>query len=404
MLSDNLVAYWSLENVNDSKGANTLTNNGSATFAAGKVANAVSLNGTTQYLSIADNAALSMGDIDFTVACWVNLTSKAAAAEMISKYATTGNQREYRLIYQSANDRFRFDVAPSGTTTGTLTVSADNLGSPSTATWYFVVAYHDSVNNVIGISVNAGTPNTAAYSAGVFDGTSQLRLGQNSTSGNFVNGLLDEVAIWKRVLSAAERTDLYNGGSGRDYAYISGAGGAITGTAAITLGAATLAATGELAIAATASTTLATLTLAATGSLAIGGQLTATLDALTLAATGAGEAAGNSGAAAIQLGEMTLSSTGVLASGPISATAAIMLGDLAITSLATLVIIGAATIQLGALSLVASERAPVIELAYGFVYGAASDGVVVGAMAQGSVYGASDTGEVFNVGSLLAST
>ncbi len=57
---------------------------------------------------------------------------------------------------------------------------------------------------------------TVAMGAGCFfDG------GGSNKDGGTWDGLIDEVGFWKgRVLSGAERTELYNAGAGRDYAYI----------------------------------------------------------------------------------------------------------------------------------------------------------------------------------------
>ncbi len=215
-LSDDLISYWSLDDATDAHGSNDLTNNGSATFVSGKVGDAVDLeSGSSQYLSRADNASLSTGDIDFTLAAWVNLESKGAKRTIAAR---DNVDFEYFFSYTNAFDRFRFEVY-SGT--GSVTLNADDFGSPSTGTWYFVVAWHDSVNNLVGISVNAGTADTTSYSDGVRDSGSEFRLGNNSFS-ELWDGQLDEFGFWKRVLSGAERTELYNAGAGRDYAYVAG--------------------------------------------------------------------------------------------------------------------------------------------------------------------------------------
>lgn len=63
---------------------------------------------------------------------------------------------------------------------------------------------------------NNGTITQTAHSTGVRDGTNNLQFGRLST-GNYFDGILDEVAIWKRVLTPEERTYLYNNGTGRTY-------------------------------------------------------------------------------------------------------------------------------------------------------------------------------------------
>lgn len=224
-LADNLVAYWSLDeasgNAIDAHSTYDLTET-SGTIAAttGKVSGCRDFEeADSEYFTIADNADLSVGDIDFSWACWVQLEAAVGTRWIISKRGGPDTSIEYDML--TDGNRFKFRVA-NGATTGVAT--ADNLGAPSTGTWYFVVGWHDSVNNVVGICVNDGTPNTTSYSSGSQNGTAALLFGATSAVFNW-DGLIDEVGFWKKVLSASEITELYNAGAGRDYAYITGGGG-----------------------------------------------------------------------------------------------------------------------------------------------------------------------------------
>lgn len=170
---------------------------------------------SSQYWSIADNAALSMGDIDFTVCAWVYLDTKVSARPVCGKgdYSLAKNA-EYQLEYSSGVDRLRFTVG-NGTTSGS--VDANNLGSPSTATWYCVIAWHDATANTINISVNDGTTNSASYSGGSQNTAGHFVIGTFATYlTNYFNGRIDNVAIAKSVLTAAQRTAFYNAGVGTE--------------------------------------------------------------------------------------------------------------------------------------------------------------------------------------------
>src|SRR4030095_13402698 len=101
-LTDNLQAFWELDNLNDAHSTNTLTNNGSATFVAGQVGNCVDLEQhSSQYLSIADNAALSMGNIDFTVCAWVRAESFGFNRPIVGK--NDSDDLEFELRYFDAS-------------------------------------------------------------------------------------------------------------------------------------------------------------------------------------------------------------------------------------------------------------------------------------------------------------
>lgn len=221
-LLTSLVAYWKLDESsgtrNDSHGVNHLTDNNTVTSVAGKINNAAEFTAAnSESLSILDNAALSMGDIDFTIAAWIYITDKSTARVAVAKWNNSANKREYLLWYNNTNDRFTFSVSNDGTTS--TNCNADLLGSPATSTWYFVVAEHDSSANRIRIYVDNGAGNEITWSTGVLESDSTFRIGANSQNIQHWNGRIDEVGIWKRLLTSGERTQLYNNGSGTAYPF-----------------------------------------------------------------------------------------------------------------------------------------------------------------------------------------
>jgi hypothetical protein len=104
-LLDNIVAFWELEEAsgtrNDSASTNHLTDNNTVTQNTGKVGNCAEFNGANEYLSIADNAALSAGDTDFSFNVWVNPDVLAPGNNtVLSKTLATGaSDEEYFLRY-----------------------------------------------------------------------------------------------------------------------------------------------------------------------------------------------------------------------------------------------------------------------------------------------------------------
>jgi concanavalin A-like lectin/glucanase superfamily protein len=220
-LKDSLVFYCKMDaasgNETDVIGGRTLTEtSGTIPSVAGRVNAARDFEaGDTEYFTVADDAGLSMGNIDFTLAAWVNLESKAADQTILGKWAGTPGS-EYILQYLTGIDRFIFAVSDNGSyLTHFAQVNANAHGSVSTATWLHVVAWHDATANVIAIAVNGGSSSTTSWSTGVFDGVSNFTIGRNDEGGiQYFDGLIDEVAVWKRVLSLAERQQLYNGGGG----------------------------------------------------------------------------------------------------------------------------------------------------------------------------------------------
>jgi len=230
-ITDNLVACWPLEaDGTDATGrGNTLTNVG-ATFVAGKVGNCADLEETeNDFLWRGDNADLSMGaGVDCTICVWVRpeTVNAGISTYFVTKYLTTGNQREYALLRfgDGVTHRYRFQASSAGTL-ATLSAVMDNTVVPTAGEWVFIVGQHNAAAATISISVNAGTPVTAAHAGGIYNGAADLCLGRASGStGNDWDGLIDQLCIWKSapggggVKTAAEITWLFNAGAGRTYA------------------------------------------------------------------------------------------------------------------------------------------------------------------------------------------
>lgn len=169
---------------------------------------------SSEYLSVADNAAVSTGDIDFTVTAWVYLDSKAVNRVFLSRMEVSTANDEYNFTYNSGVDRFQFTIFNSVQAT-VGEVNANSLGSPTTATWYLLVAWHDSVNNTVNVQANNGTVDNNATTGFPSDLNAPLRIGaRNATPTNFMDGRIALAGFWKRVLTSAERTSLYNAGNG----------------------------------------------------------------------------------------------------------------------------------------------------------------------------------------------
>lgn len=224
-------AFWALNEASgtryDSISNKNLTDNATVTSGVGKLGNAGQFTASnSEYLSISDHPDLSTGDIDFSITAWVYLDSTSSSRPIVTKNNWYGNQSEYALGYDASSDRFKFGVINVGSTNvwdASNSVKADNFGSPSISTWYFIVAWHDSVNNNLNIQVNNGTADTLSYSNGGRDGTADFRIGgvQGGIGNGYWNGRIDAVGFWKKVLSADEKTALYNSGDSLEFLYAS---------------------------------------------------------------------------------------------------------------------------------------------------------------------------------------
>jgi hypothetical protein len=90
-------------------------------------------------------------------------------------------------------------------------------GTVSANVWYFFTLWADAVGNYV--SINNGTV-YSSLTPGNYGIKTSFRFGvdRNLATNSLLGGSVDETAIWSRVLTADERTFLYNSGAGRTYA------------------------------------------------------------------------------------------------------------------------------------------------------------------------------------------
>lgn len=228
-ISDNLVSYYKLDessgNAADSVGGNTLTNTGTLTYDAGKINNGAVFSSTgPKYLSIAD-ASQSGLDItgDLSVCYWANLNVVNTYQHHIAKHDVVSN---FGYLFGLTNaGELRVIISSDGTTQtighSTTTISA--------TTWTFICQTYDASAGTVKFYKNGAyltgedvtdlptsiRNNTAPFSLGLcFNGGSPLEP---------MNGMMDEVGIWNKILSSAEITALYNSGAGLQYPFVTSA-------------------------------------------------------------------------------------------------------------------------------------------------------------------------------------
>jgi len=221
-LQTSLTGFWSLENTSwtdDTASATTLTGTASPTTASGKVGNAVSLNGTTQFLSAASNANIENGGSSFSVQAWVNMTSVVPGTQTIfSKTNDAFGQREWGL-----GSKFTSSNVWSLTlfNTGSSQFDCNSTVTCTTGAWVHLVGTFNVSGGVCKIYVN-GTDTTSGSPAltGTMNSSASAPLNVGRDGATIIGAcLIDQAGFWKgRILSAGDVTALYNSGSGLSYA------------------------------------------------------------------------------------------------------------------------------------------------------------------------------------------
>ena len=173
---------------------------------------------SSQYLSSTTGYGLSANSL--TVACWVRLTSKAAS-QSIAQSKNSTSSWQWQLWYDQTADRFSFRSGNNTTSWG-ATQNATTFGSPSTGTWYFLLARYNrnGASSNISICVNDGAVDTSAnFAAYTTSGNAPFRVGRdaNTTTTLYMDGRVDSLGIWAKAASSGEVTALYNSGNGLGY-------------------------------------------------------------------------------------------------------------------------------------------------------------------------------------------
>lgn len=222
-LTTNLLSYWKLDessgNAADSVGSLTLTNTNTTPFVAGKINNGTDLEATSsQYFVNSDPASMD-GMSEFSISLWLNFESLTDDRMPVTKWgATLATDQAWRLILASSKLTL---VVGNGSTTGTITPTT----TLSTSTWYhFVYTWKGASSagsrgkvyiNGTNVTSSDGTPST------MLAGTADFIIGNRTglPAGGYFDGIVDEVGIWNRELTAGEASQLYNGGQGSQYAF-----------------------------------------------------------------------------------------------------------------------------------------------------------------------------------------
>ncbi|MDO8641286.1 MAG: LamG domain-containing protein, partial [Nitrosarchaeum sp.] len=221
----NLVGFWRLDkNIGDYSGRG---NNGTGYVATmlptgGRSGGAFSFDGVNDYVAIADANSLDVRL--FTLSFWIKGYT-APESTKITRALDKGENFTFNWGHSAASARQSLQYR-SGTSWKTTKIAKTLLAD----TWYHVVFTYNGtdlnafVNGVYDAkSSPAATPNVVA---------TRLTIGNDSTLAYDFNGVMDEVAIWDRVLTPSEISSLYSLGNGTYYWNVQVTDGIDTNTSA----------------------------------------------------------------------------------------------------------------------------------------------------------------------------
>ena len=204
-----LVAYWKAEDLTDEINSHTLTNTATTTFTSGKNNNAFTLNGSSQKVQCAESSDFNLNSTEWTISLWVKPT-------------TIDTNRRIMLFENSGSNGTNGLYFDSSTTMTVGAFGVSNLGaSASVSTGSFQHICVTRVGTATTIYIN-GTNLASNANYDMFSNENKVvNIGGtsiNTWGGNWFNGQIDEVAIWKGY--GADSTfvsALYNSATGSFY-------------------------------------------------------------------------------------------------------------------------------------------------------------------------------------------
>jgi hypothetical protein len=194
----NPVALYAFENnANDSSGngyTGTLVNG--PTFVAGRIGQAVNLDGTNDYVQIPRSVQDS-----FSIAFWVRTTTSGGAGThwWVGKGLVDGE------VAGVAND---FGVSLVGAQAafgvGNADTTIKSTGNINDGAWHHVAVTRNSSSGAMILYIDGVQQASATGPTGTKNTPANLRIGSLQTNINFFAGQIDEVRLYNVVLTASQ--------------------------------------------------------------------------------------------------------------------------------------------------------------------------------------------------------
>ena len=204
--TNGLVGYWNFDGPNTTTtsgalaGTRDVSNNGNwGTFyngvkpVAGVVGQALSFDGVNDYVNAGNGASLNFGD-KITIEAWFKPSVMRRHTIVNKGYAVAAANY---LFYLESNNNLQL-IVDNGPTA--VSVSGSSL---TTGQWYHLVVTYDSAGGTDNVKIYVnGAEDASATQTGDLANTQNLIIGLYGVYKT--NGLIDEVRIYNRALSADE--------------------------------------------------------------------------------------------------------------------------------------------------------------------------------------------------------
>lgn len=207
-----MIAWWSADGIAvDIQGGHDgkLVN---ATYGAGEVGKAFSLNGSSAYIRVPNHKLWDFGSEDFTIDLWANFTAVRNTGTLNLDNVFVGDDNgpgdQNKWVFDLSDGVLNFHI------NGAIGPQwlAQTPFSPTPGTWYFLAVTKQSGTYTIWIDGVPSTSTSQTYTNPIPPPTAPLLIGEAEGRGYF-SGLIDETEIFTRALATSEIEAIYNAGS-----------------------------------------------------------------------------------------------------------------------------------------------------------------------------------------------
>ena len=210
-MNDNAATTVVVDDVGTVNGVLTGGNNTEDLSVAGKINTAIHLDGSADYIIAADSASFDTAGI--SLSAWVNLDAVDREHFVFSRDSGVEGDR-YFLSYIGSNNKLRCYTWNAGNSA----VTFDGSNTLSASTWYHItMTYTSGMTKVYLNGVVDGS--TATQTGSLKTGNEPLYLGVQNYAGTFysyLDGKLDDLRYFNRVLTVDEISLIYNSGNGTE--------------------------------------------------------------------------------------------------------------------------------------------------------------------------------------------
>jgi hypothetical protein len=215
--TDGMLAFYRLSDGTDQTGNFALSGSGSPTYGAGKIGNAVILEGTS---FLANETLTLTGSTAFTVTGWVNadLETSGSVADLFGKFSGgDGYQMTVGIRPHDPGDGEVATVVSNIYVNGDGKVTWMDGNAIPQSTWCFIAVRYASTSGSVETRVNAGAWVGIAATGTISHSGAPFCVGVLNAESPSTMGLVDALGVWGRRLSDAEVDALYLSGTGAEF-------------------------------------------------------------------------------------------------------------------------------------------------------------------------------------------